>query len=70
MALPNGGMLYWKPDGAGGTLYTTDEVGGGSVVWDTSLVSEATLLAAINIEKSRASIHNIEEENANQGSTN
>jgi hypothetical protein len=45
--LPNGCTLYWKADGAGGRSYVTDEIGGGAPVWDTSLVDQSTLLAAM-----------------------
>jgi hypothetical protein len=50
---PNGAHLYRRPDGVGGYVYTSDEVGGGVVVWNTSLVSEGTLLAAILGEHNR-----------------
>lgn len=42
-------MLYRKPNEAGGHIYFTDEVG--ATVWDTALVDEFTLLAAIVAEK-------------------
>lgn len=45
--LPNGCALYWKPNGAGGRIYYSDEVGGGAFVWDTCLIDLHTLLAAI-----------------------
>ena len=50
---PNGAHLYRKPDGVGGYIYTSDEIGGGVVVWHTTLVSEGTLLAAMACEKHR-----------------
>jgi len=52
--LPNGAHLFRKPNEAGGYTYYTDEVGGGCMVWDTCLVSESTILAAILSEHHRA----------------
>ena len=48
--LPNGCTLYWEPNEVGGRRYASDEVGGGVHVWDTALVNESTLLAALTIE--------------------
>ena len=48
--LPNGCTLYWQPNGAGGRTYTSDEIGGGTIVWDTCLCNESTLLAAMHME--------------------
>ena len=45
--LPNGCMLYKKENEAGGYTYYSDEVGGGVFVWDTCLVDQSTLLAAL-----------------------
>ncbi len=45
--LPSGCTLYWEDNGAGGRCYYTDEIGGGTPVWDTALVTESTLLAAM-----------------------
>jgi hypothetical protein len=45
--LPNGYNLYREDNGVGGYRYTSDEIGGGALVWDTSIVSYSTLLAAI-----------------------
>ena len=45
--LPNGCTLYWKPNGVGGRIYYSDEVGGGATVWDTCIIEESTLLAAM-----------------------
>lgn len=42
-------MLYRQQNEAGGHTYYTDEVG--AVVWNTALVDEYTLLAAIVAEK-------------------
>ena len=47
---PNGFNLYWKDNEAGGRTYFSDEVGGGVFVWDTCLVDQSTLLAAITKE--------------------
>jgi hypothetical protein len=51
--LPNGFHLMRKSNEAGGHTYFSDEVGGGVMVWDTCLVGEDTLLAAIVEEKRR-----------------
>lgn len=48
--LPNGCTLYWRDNEAGGRTYYSDEVGGGVVVWDTSLVDRSTLLAVMVME--------------------
>jgi hypothetical protein len=45
--LPNGCALYWKDNTVGGRIYYSDEIGGGVFVWDTCLVDQSTLLAAI-----------------------
>lgn len=55
--LPNGCTLYCKPNEAGGHTYFSDEIGGGVMVWDTCLVSQGTLLAAMACEAQRAHIH-------------
>ena len=49
-ALPNGCTLFWRRNEAGGRTYTSDEIGGGVTVWDTALVAESSLLAAMVIE--------------------
>lgn len=51
--LPNGATLYRETNGAGGHRYWSDEVGGGVCLWDTCLVDEHTLLAAIVEERRR-----------------
>jgi len=51
--LPNGYMLYRSVDGAGGVRYYSDEIGGGVIVWDASLVDESSVLAAIVEERRR-----------------
>lgn len=50
---PNGANLFRKPNGVGGYVYMSNEIGGGVVVWDTALVSEGTLLFAMTCEKGR-----------------
>ena len=48
--LPNGCMLYMQENEVGGRTYTSDEIGGGVMVWDTALVDSSTLLAALTEE--------------------
>lgn len=50
---PNGAHLYRKQNEVGGYIYYSDEIGGGAMVWDTCLVSEGTLLAAMVCEHHR-----------------
>lgn len=52
MELPNGCTLYWAPNGVGGRTFTSDEIGCGVLVWDTSVVEEETLLTAMFAERS------------------
>jgi len=52
--LPGGYHLFRKPNEAGGFTYYSDEVGGGVFVWDTGLVADTTLMAAIVAEQARA----------------
>ena len=49
ISLPNGCALYWSTDDSigGCRTYISDEVGGGVGVWDTALVDQSSLLAAI-----------------------
>lgn len=47
------GSLYREENGVGGHRYWSDEVGGGVLVWDTSLVNRDTLLAAMAAEGER-----------------
>lgn len=49
--MKNGYGLFWEDNGVGGRRYISDEIGNGVLVWDTSLVEESTLLAAILQEK-------------------
>ena len=51
--LPNGAMLYREENGAGGHTYWSDEVDGGTIVWDTCLVDVSTLLWALADEYRR-----------------
>lgn len=51
--LPNGATLFRKPNEAGGFTYFSDEIAGGVTVWDTCLVNESTLRAAIMHETIR-----------------
>ena len=57
--LPNGAHIYRKRNGVGGWIYSSDEIGGGVVVWDTCLVAESTLLAAIVCEHHRSRMESI-----------
>lgn len=45
-----GYTLFREPNAAGGHTYTSDEIGGGVLVWDTVLVGESTLLEAMRWE--------------------
>lgn len=45
--LPGGYMLYRQTNVVGGHTYFTDEIPGGTMVWDTCLCSESALLAAM-----------------------
>ncbi len=51
--LPQGNHLYRKRNGAGGWTYYSDERGCMSMVWDTCIANESTLLAAILSEQHR-----------------
>ena len=62
-SLPNGCRLSRRKNGAGGYTYYSDEIGGGVLVWDTCLVKETTLFAAISCEHCRR----YEESMRNQG---
>ena len=48
-----GYSLYRRPNQVGGHVYSSDEIDGGVVVWDTSLVNKITLLTAITQEEIR-----------------
>jgi hypothetical protein len=64
IALPNGCRLFWRPDAAGGREYVSDEVGGGTCVWITSIADDSTLLAALTQE---AKLRKMEEVNKERG---
>lgn len=49
--LPNGCSLYMKKNEVGGRTYYSDEVGGGSMIWDTALIDASTLLAVLYEEE-------------------
>lgn len=51
--LPNGDVLYRQENEVGGHTYWSGEVGGGVMVWDTSLVDSSTVLAALTEEARR-----------------
>lgn len=44
---PTGFTLFWRKNEVGARVYHSDEVGGGSLVWDTTFTSMEMLLAAI-----------------------
>lgn len=50
ISLPNGCTLYWEPNEVGGRTYYTDEIPCGVTVWDTALIDESTMLAALTQE--------------------
>lgn len=58
--LGNGCHLYRKTNEVGGNIYFSDEIGGGVVVWDTTLVSEDTLLASICCEHNERYIEHVD----------
>lgn len=45
-----GYTIFRQPNGVGGHLYWSDEIGGGVRVWDTCLVADETLKACLAIE--------------------
>ena len=57
---PNGYTLFCEPNECGGFRYYSDEINGGVLVWDTCLVSEFTLLLAINDDRRRRGTKPIE----------
>lgn len=65
--LPNGCTLYWKTNDQGCREYYSDECGAVIRVWDTTIIDDGTLLAALTQEKllSRADYH-LKEENKNK----
>jgi len=60
LRLTNGCTLFWKNNGIGGRIYISDEVGGGVLVWDTSLVDISTLQAAIGKERELLACERVE----------
>ena len=60
--LPNGCTLFRRANRVGGHRYFSDEIGGGVDVWDTCLVAESTLLAAIVAEQSRLHAENVQKQ--------
>ncbi len=54
-----GHILYRELNGVGGYRYWSDEIGGGVVVWDTSLVSNEMMALAIKVEAHRAEAEKI-----------
>lgn len=48
--LPNGYRLFVQDNDVGGRTYFSDEVPGGVMVWDTSLVDASTMLAVLTAE--------------------
>lgn len=52
--LPGGYMLYRQRNEVGGYAYWTDQIGGGVMVWDTSIVDPNTLLIAMSEEIRRS----------------
>lgn len=51
--LPHGAHLYRERNPAGGWTYYSNECGCMSVIWDTCIANESTLLAAILCEQHR-----------------
>jgi hypothetical protein len=46
-----GNTLYKQKNGVGGHTYWSDEIGGGTIVWDTSLVSREMIMLALKHEQ-------------------
>lgn len=49
--LASGYTLYRQPNDVGGYQYWSDEIGGGVLVWDTCLVDDRSLRAALAVEE-------------------
>ena len=64
--LPNGCTLYWKETVVGGREYFSDEIGGGCHVWDTALIDQSTLLAAIVQEQTFQKLEQVIKERLNK----
>ncbi len=58
---PTGYTIFVEDNGVGGRRYWTDSIGGGAVIWDTSIASEEELLYAIAAER-RATSANLKGE--------
>ncbi|MEK7383156.1 MAG: hypothetical protein AAB262_07700 [Elusimicrobiota bacterium] len=56
---PYGQTLFRQENAAGGYNYFSNEVVGGVHVWDTALVHQSTLLAAILFENERAYLEHL-----------
>jgi hypothetical protein len=50
-----GNTLYVEENEVGGRRYWSDEIGGGVVVWDTSLVSPEMVQLALDTERQKGS---------------
>ena len=50
ITLPNGCSLFWEPNEVGGRRYYSDECGAPTLVWDTALTDQASLMAAMTQE--------------------
>jgi len=62
LELPNGVAIYRQQSRAGGYLYYTDEIDGGVLVWDTSLVSECALVTVLHLEAVRRMEERVEQQ--------
>jgi hypothetical protein len=47
-----GYTIYRQENGVGGHIYWSDEVGGGVIVWDTSLINPDSIIFAMLVEGS------------------
>lgn len=54
-----GNQLLREPNEVGGHRYWSDEIGGGAVVWDTSIISEEMLQLALGAEQKRKAEENL-----------
>jgi hypothetical protein len=68
ITLRSGYTLYWQRNEVGTRRYFSDEIGGGTIVWDTALVDANTLLEAIAQEAhlNRAEIREKQNKNNKQ----
>jgi hypothetical protein len=51
--LPNDTWIYRQTNGAGGHIYWWDGIGGGTMVWDTSLHNVELLRRVLELEEAR-----------------